>query len=364
MYVKRIIKNILPYFIYKYVHNRNNMNYFKLEYDEFINSCSDNSDKKKEEEKYKTILSVQGLGFSGSGAVLDLLCEFSNIDVIGTNYDGKSLSDHNGMFECDFLRISGGIFEVEKYLDSNNIFHNDALLNRMLLYINSFKLFKNDPQLRKSFYSFFSNIVDYRIKNISGNPYNPHLYNDYQISDIFFLRNMSVDEYRTISQTFLRHLFNSLNINKKDILVFDQMFSDLEFDMEKYNCYIPNSKLILVYRDPRDIFAFAYDKKITWIPHDNVDSFIKWFFIITRKVDLGTKDFLVVQFEKLICDYENECRRITNYLGIPIIEHIRKKMFFKPEISAKNIGIWKRSCLPQTSFSKIKFELEPYCFEY
>ena len=60
---------------------------------------------------------------------LDLLSEVDVCDVVGTDINNTSKEeDHHSLFESDFLRVSGGLFEIEKYVDSNNFFQNDAAI--------------------------------------------------------------------------------------------------------------------------------------------------------------------------------------------------------------------------------------------
>ena len=65
----------------------------------------------------KTIL-VNGLGFSGSGALVDYFKEFLNTTVI--------------QVEFELLRHSGGIWELESAILSQNIFLIDSTVKRFL----------------------------------------------------------------------------------------------------------------------------------------------------------------------------------------------------------------------------------------
>ena len=70
-----------------------------------------------EKSEQKLIL-VTGTGYSGATALLDYFKEFNNINV----WDD----------EFDILRHSGGIFELEHIIDSQNIFSFDSAIKRFM----------------------------------------------------------------------------------------------------------------------------------------------------------------------------------------------------------------------------------------
>ena len=366
-YLTLFFKFILPYGLYTYIHSKRNPNYFINAYNEYLNNgfVEEKQRMIHLETNYKSIVSVQGLGYSGSGAILDLLCEMNNCEVVGTVKKTKTLGiDHNGSFEFDFLRLSGGLFEFEKYIDSYNYFQNDAFVNRLISYLNEFSLFKFDRNVQYLFCDFINKMTHHQIMGIKGVPYNYHLNPLKKSSDIFFLKHLSIVEYRETCKIFLEKLFSYLNINNKSIVILDQLLSDFTFDLNKYNDYLPGFKLILSYRDPRDVYTLACEHNIGWISHRNVNSFIDWYKMMTLNINLNTTDYLVVQFEKLITDYDNQVRRIMNYLDISQGEHddVLKKTYFDPRKSIVNVGLWK-SNKNSEDIELIYNSLKEYCFD-
>lgn len=364
MRFRDLILELLPYGLYKGIKKRRNPNLFGEQYFQYINS------KKKEngilftnhKKTYSTVVSVEGLGYSGSGAILDLLCEVDSCEVLGTDENAKTLGiDHKGKVELNLLRLSGGLFEIENFVATNNIFQNDAVINRFISYLNSFSLFRDDFNVRWLCYDFFKSITELSLENTS---FNNHLLYTQSNPSIFFLKQMTVKEYRTLSSYFMTSLFNYLNNNNKEIIVTDQLLCDQDFNVSKYREYIPECKNIVVYRDPRDVYAFAVQNNVTWIAHSDVNQFIKWFELMVKSFDINSTDYLVVQFEKLVTSYEEEILRVFDYLKIEKNQHNvnKKKTFFDPSISIKNIGIWKSSDIPNSDFELIMNRYEQYCF--
>ena len=225
--------------------------------------------------KFKNIISVQGFGYSGSGAVVDLLREYSNCFVVGyVSVEGSQTSRKDSMAEIDFVRLAGGLFEIEKYLDNDNLFQNDALINRTIRLFNSAYLFRN-PDLQIYFISFLHSIIEHALPQLSKPYYNVSLYDPEARTSIYFLKKMSLQEYRMICRNFLNHIFNYFHSDGIDFFVADQLFSDEAFDLCKLQEYCPNLKTIFVPRDPRDLYAWTNYKKVEWIPQ-GLQSFIKW----------------------------------------------------------------------------------------
>lgn len=142
VYIRKVIRSffcILPYIFVKKVINRRRLEHSILQ----LIELDDIIEQEECKCKYDQIVSVQGFGYSGSGAVNDLLREMNNVSVVAYK-DGDSYTDITGTnepllnSEVDFMRSAGGLLEVERYLCSNNIFFNDALIKRSIECIDHF----------------------------------------------------------------------------------------------------------------------------------------------------------------------------------------------------------------------------------
>jgi hypothetical protein len=121
-----------------------------------------------------------------------------------------------------------------------------------------------------------------------------------------------------------------------------------------------NGKVIIVQRDPRDIFAStsimdnvyvpAYEIKSNWklkqsfLNTSSVTAFVnrqKAFFSQVRD-EFDDNRVLRLQFEDVVLNYEESLQKIYTFLNVDKSVHLNKGRYFNPELSAKNIGIWKR----------------------
>lgn len=370
MNIKHIIKLLLPYYITNKIIQRNKSNRVQQEtqshekdfVEDYNNYCESNKDAIKLDTscKYKTIISVQGFGYSGSGAVVDLLREFPSCQVFGNvDFEGSATKRAAIFEEVDFARLYGGLFDIEHYLNSNNLFQNDGVLNNFAKLVGCSKIYRCSEDIKQYFLCFFDNLVSMHIR-LGWQAYNPHLNFNFHNPNIFFLKNHSISDYRTLCKSLIYTLFNSLHTEGKECLVLDQFFTDFEFNTKRNKEYIPNLKTIVVYRDPRDVYAFAKNINVEWIAHDSVEDFIKWHKICYHNFSPSSTDYLPVRFEDLVFDYDKVVTTIKEYLNVS--DHKFVKCNFDPSLSSKNVCIWKQSNIDIREFCKIKEQLNEYCY--
>lgn len=315
-----------------------------------------------EDSKFETVISVQGFGYSGSGAVLDLLREYP-IEVLGfiDKYQGSKASAKESLAEIEVLRLAGGFFEMEKYLDSDNIFLNTAMLNRMVRLLETSALYSYSNEIKSYLVSFFNSLLDFSMLNLSVTYYNPYLTDYAEKSSILFLKKHSLQEFRNKCSNLLNVIFNRIDTDKH-ILAADQLCSDFELDFERNSEYVHNLKTILVARDPRDLYVWSKKIDCEWIAHDTVDSFIKWYQITYSKVAYEkSENHIVVRYEDLIWDYDNTVARIENYLGLSSLDHKNKFSCFDPNLSSKYTKLYKQYPEYSIDLKKIEVELAYHC---
>ena len=363
----RFVRSLLPYGLFlalKRYKNRNKVDVVTLlsKYEKYLSDVPNRS-VFDDDSKYSSVISVQGFGCSGSGAVIDLLREYSCTDVIGLiDTDSSKAVKNNKSFEVDLLKHAGGLYELERYVGTSNIFQMDAMLHRLLFLISESPIFEEFEDVRPVFYEFISEIMVYYTKNPSRQYYNTFL--DYKgLNQILISKMRSITQYRELSRKFLTSVFNRLktDINKTH-LVLDAICGDLEFDDEKNKDYIPGLKTIIVIRDPRDIYAFARRNDIRWIPTETATCFIEWYKYITSKMPRdNNNDHLVVRFEDLICKYESTVGRIEKFLDISPNHHTNKYSCLDPSISINNIGIWRHTPEYFEAYNEIAVNLSFFC---
>lgn len=350
--IKDLVRNIIPYgIIQKRIHtaNRKKKAIFSTNSYGTIPFC---------ENKFKTIISVQGFGYSGHTALIDLFREYCTIK--GCTKGNLAKDDP---YEIDFMRLGGGILEVEKFLNCNNVYQNDALFHRLLKQLSSVEFFKEDRKCRDLTSIYLTNLIELEIPNLS------QVYYNYAISDkenpntsIYFLKEMSLKVFRNLTRNYISAVLNIFHEKGKDVLMLNHFFTDLEFDVNRCNDYIPNIKIIALFRDPRDVYFFAKSKNVEWIPHSTVTDFIKWCKIFYKRFNLKSKDYFPLRFEDLVVNYEEVVGELEDFIGLDPLCHNKKQMFLKPQESRKNIGIWESDSSLSSDMEIIYKELPRLCY--
>lgn len=319
----------------------------------------------------KTVICVTGFGWSGSGAVFDLLREYDDVDIV---------DDSGSDFEFGLLGAKDGLYDLRYYLTHRysrigsssalDCFEDTVMKQSKLLgyervfdgkyasiskeYINSLLDFSfegwtfsdvtnpSKENRRKNIYNSF-------IDHIFGNRITVHIPLSVKIRNKLMLKvshkirvSYNPKDFMQKTKIYLDKLFDIVHKNKDNPLVFDQIFPPdnpcIYFD------FFDDSKCVVVKRDPRDTYLLAkcaYSYMSIPLPIDNVEDFILFY----QKVVEGTKEIkdsrvLILQFEDLVYRYDEMVSQIESFLGIS--HHTRPLSKFDPSISVNNTRLYER----------------------
>jgi hypothetical protein len=168
---------------------------------------------------------------------------------------------------------------------------------------------------------------------------------------------------------YLRRLFENYAANKNiQKVVLDQAISPT--NINKTLKYFDNAKLIIVDRDPRDIYATMVNEKrflgVDTLDTNLVHKYILWHSAVRAQshndinnINLDNK-VLRINFESLFVDYDNTLNKIKNFLDIDF-EHKDKGLKFSTDTMHDHIGTWKYLS-NQNDISQIENKLKDSCF--
>lgn len=167
-------------------------------------------------------------------------------------------------------------------------------------------------------------------------------------------------------QRYVNDLFSYLS-NRDDVkrkhLLLDQMFNIDSF--LKYKDRIPNLKYIIVDRDPRDIYLLQREKLKSLVVPLDAEGFISWFKSGRAGLnDELKKQCLYVRFENLIYDYDNEMKRIMDFLELDEKDHVNPKEHLNPDVSIKNTQMFKKTDKYKEDIAKIEEALPEYLYDF
>lgn len=326
----------------------------------------------KKEKKHQVVI-IGGFGGSGSSAAVDLLREFDTFQDL--NLEFRVLVDPDG------------ILNLENNLINNwTPFQSDMAIKRFKKLINRltkkniFPYFRVDltRKFGKDFISL-SNKYIYKLISFSysgmwlgiNNPiwwiyrkfkqkFVIKFFNYYKPIYISFKKEQFID----ITKNYLKELFES-NINDKKInyIILDEVYASL--NPSRVLKYFDCPKMIIVHRDPRDTFVGALKNEFHFIPHE-VGAFINWYECLqkqTRSCTCENEKILRLNFEDLVLKYNETVKIILEFLDAKNYKHFYKKKYFNPDISIKNIEIWK-DYKNQHEIELIYNNLKEYCYKY
>lgn len=288
---------------------------------------------------FKQLVAIDGIGCSGSSALTDFFGEFPDLMTVwgGVDlYENPDRGQENN-FETDFFRNPYSILELEKICNNNvTRIGNQAIYDFIKTvdenYINGpKKIFHNNNYLSAT-KEFLNSLIDFKTKINNA--------------DRYVLKNLSIKEYREFAKQYIIRCLSVLNT--KETLVMDNLISIENADESIIKDYFPeNTKLFYVWRDPRDIYAqarLATYEDLSWVP-ENPEIFVKWYLKAFKYYyNSSSKNIMCIRFEDLVNDYDNTTKKVMDFLDIEpnADSHIYKQKFFNPDISRKNIGIYKK----------------------
>lgn len=337
------------------------------------------------------IITCTGYGTTGSSAVTNIIEEFENI---------KSLSAE---FECSFLHEPDGIRDLESALHEGHRLKSDLAIKRFLRLADvlnnqrSFKKYFNGNFLRHS-KSFIDSICiaqwqgnwhrgtdtiklskeDLLYYNLAKQVFlNEYSYSRYSLFEpnswhpAYHMRNKSyyahfTDLFYLKAQEYIGKLIAEIEVHVDgEKILIDQFFP--AYDISAYLNYAPDTKVIIVDRDPRDMYVL---NKSSWgesyIPTDDVDTFIRWYRGIrfSQQQEVQNKNVLLLHFEDLIFNYETSLAAIKRFLNFTDKNHIKKLKCFDPAQSIKNTYKFKNYPQWKDDVLKIEYELSEYCYHF
>ena len=300
-----------------------------------------------------------GFGSSGLSALMDLLREVDSYYVMPQEFvmfddpDGlismeSALVDNWSIFQSDVAirRFKKLAHCLEKKfrgpytgLDYSRVFGGD--FNRIVEeYIDNLLYFS----FRGLWYGIDSLIkrqLNYRLKKLFCR-------SKLTTTKMFVAKNLTESEFIEFTRQFIVDLANTcLRKHNKTTFVIDEGFVSL--CPTKILRYLPPSgKIIVVIRDPRDVYAESKITHEAWtFQPDDVERFVKYHIAmfkrwVDQKQSTSKEKVMELKFDELVLKYDKTVPRIFEFLHIDPKLHRRKKTILDPEISKKNVGLWQK----------------------
>ena len=303
---------------------------------------------------------------SGSSAITDLVSEFVDCQNEHKSYEFVLMHCPNGVFDLEdkllkgnnALRSDEAIRSFEKQMEK--------LYNKRFWWVGDYQniIGENFKNITSKYISkieefnfsgfwytheevdikmFFKLLIRKPLKLLTMNKvkFKKVLrYNDGM--RISFIKDRDFYKY---SHDYVYEIIEELSKGKKNIIL-DQFV--LPFNLHRIDNYFDDKlKVIVVERDPRDIFIlnkYIWPQRNFTVPMPTDANEFCEFYQKMRESEICTTSnkVLRIKFEDLIYNYDNELDRVMKFLGFTSNDHINKKKRFNPEISIKNTQLFRK----------------------
>jgi hypothetical protein len=339
---------------------------------------------------------ISGFGHSGKSVITDLLREFA----------GYQVPPHT--FEFCLLRIPGGLIDLKHAMVDNwSMIRADAAVWRFLRLVERIgprarvsapmTIFKSSGMNYDAFFGgsfsrmskeYVLSLVDYAytgewpFRLLEQSPLRQGFQRvalNLRLKDRFLttIYLAAPHDFYGPTRKYLAGLFGVVKEESTETMV---MHNALEpFSARDGLDMFDDARQIVVQRDPRDIYASTvvtegafrpeYEDEKNWrlkasfLNTDSVERFIARQRLYYSKVtpEQDGERVLRLRYEDIVLDYEKSLEKICRFLGTDSTAHVKRRMYFKPELSARNIGLW-RKYKNQQDIHRIEEALPGYCF--
>jgi hypothetical protein len=333
-----------------------------------------------------------GYGFSGGGALRDILQEFE----FGVRFPGefRLIKEKFGLFDLEDaifnsidpekidLAIKDFEWLCEKYSKKDGRFRSSGLGynyktgGQFLNLSNNFISKISDYQYPMSwhFYDFkksYSHVMFDRVIN----KFHKKPWKTYQKAHMSYPKHeVFIDAARNYIEMILESFMVAQHKDKESTILLSKALPAYSMELLSRGVnYFKNAKVIVIDRDPRDVFTDLLKngkKRYLLNSNDIVEQaveFVKFFKAIRINQHQIKEDdgFLFIKFEDLIYNYEKSLNLLYEFLEIQPIDHKAKGCFFNPELSSKNTLLWKDfQGKNMQAIEVIKEELPEYLYQF
>ena len=315
---------------------------------------------------------------TGSGAVDDYLREFDGFTYAPSDVECRFLQDPDGISDLEYNlvdnwhRLNSG-FAVKRYKKfarmnkrTYQLIFGKCWLDETDKYIRDLVDFEfpgywhgdvnEQPFIPWAIYKIrraFSKIMPRKYRKTQDYNYFPYL-TSYHCA-------CSREEFYQKTQDYTEALCEKMARPDTEYLVLDQCVSTT--NVKRYLNYIRDLKVIIVDRDPRDVYIQAMRDGDHVLPHDPL-LFAKQYRDMRRTIDDEIKDprILRIHFEDLIYRYDFTTKQINEFLGISEEKHEDLRKHFNPDISIRNTQLWINDKNYNNQIKIIEQELEDFLY--
>lgn len=328
------------------------------------------------------IIGICGYGYTGSSAIVDLLKEYEELDVLVKNFSYT--------FEFSLPYEADGLLDLEYHLTKAPVKHqqSDMAIHRFKQLVQ----WQRNPMNRVTNGQFSKLTEDYinsliqvaypcrRVDTRRNNRAQIYLEKGMGVLqrklERVFKRNIPLvkedtryvsvypENFQQLTKAYVMDVLNAGKADTETIRLIDQPFPPN--NPEDVFHFFEDPYAVVVDRDPRDIYVmvkhFAF-RSGRFIPSDNVEDFVKYYRAVRQhRPDQDPSRVLRICFEDLIYEYDATVKKIEDFFDIHA--HVRRGEFLKPELSIRNTQMMDLFPEDKEAMAYIEKELPEYLFPF
>lgn len=333
----------------------------------------------------RLVISCIGFHDTGSSAVDDYIKEYRG--CISTQFEK----------ECRFLQDPDGISDLQYNLVDNwNRLNSNFAVKRFYLYARRYRrlytsIFGREWMILVN--EYLDSLIKFKFEGFTHNDLRIVssikliLYYMKRTVELLFLKRATIgrgknrwnyllgeksihsyiskEEFLQKTRVFTGKLSECVANSREGFLLWEQLIPTT--NMNRYFPYFDNLKVIVVDRDPRDVYINHRRDKDSVLPLD-IAKFCTVFrdnrAQIQKEISNVPKRILYVHFEDLIYCYKDTTRKIEEFLGFSEEQHKNAGMYFKPELSIKNTQQWNQYKEYKTDCKRIEELLPEFLYDF
>ena len=313
--------------------------------------------------KKPLVLHFGGFGASGGSAIRDLLKEFEDIFIFPSEF--RLLKEKNGLLDLEASIFSSRSpdnidLAIRDFKELNS--HLGRITTKFSRKGFDYNLY-TDYQYKDLINKFIQKITDYKYKMFTHNydfrksslksqfdRYMARVFGYSFLEEESYMAYPSFEEFNMYAKELLYGIFHSSTQKYKvepKVIALHNCINHLRIEtILKSSSYFYEFKMLIIDRDPRDIFIDFPHKR--YLPSElnlleKSKCFVKFFLSIRDELEEIKKldNILFIKFEDLILNYEFTKDKIIKFLNIDKKKVDLNKRTFLPHKSSKNIGLYK-----------------------
>lgn len=312
-------------------------------------------------------VAVTGYFRTGSSAIVDLLKEYNDVRVVpyeNKSYEHSLFYHHNGLYDvCTLLShgntaytsdkvISQFVTEMKRLNDYNYVwfgsYHKqfgNKFMDLVYEFVDSIAEHREDRtvnHIKKTRFSLAKLCAQVLLLIIKKKRFtNPGVWYVYDKEECYCALP-DHDQLFAAAKRFTSGYFSLFNSqNENELKIFDHIIWPGQIDEFK-ECFEDNFKIIVVDRDPRDLYSMERHMPTGKKSHFPIEQSVfakEWKNTVVQSFE--NKNTLRIHFEDLIYHYEETVKSIEDFLGLDSNQHSRKKQYFIPEQSIENTQVFR-----------------------